>query len=1335
MATAKRKNQTVPAAWKLEGQLFLPDQLQKVFLGKADYQAPVNYDIEKGLEIRNECARAWQIALARWQEMAVHFERSGLTPARRERIVQTFIEYLLGRSLEFNITKGERVTLGERTYPIPLRASGIPVVVCDWQLDLDQSTTRFVVEGGSARQKSAFQFTQEYLNASAPDLWAMVTNGKAIRLLRDSTSLTRPTFLEFDLESMFTGQQYAEFANLWRTLHGSRAKIHKDANGNPENIWEHWRSQGVEEGARVRDSLRDNVTDAIALLGQGFLKTEGNEALHQALASGALTPHGYLQELLRLMYRLIFVFCLEERQLINTPAKDDASRKARQRYANGYALHRFREQSIKRRFINEFKDAWQSVKIVFKGLSRGETRLALPALGGLFAEHQCQHLDSCELENRYFIRAMRQLRWANIDGQQVPIDYKDMGTEELGSVYESLLELVPVVDAANNSFSFVGVQTDFTQNEEGSNAGNQRKSTGSYYTPDVLVQSLIETALEPVIEARMAEQPETPEKALLSLRVIDPACGSGHFLLAAARRIAEKLADVRSGNEAVTPEIWRQSLRDVISLCVYGVDLNPMAIELARMALWLESYQEDRPLSFLDEHLRVGNSLLGIFKLEDLQKGIAKDAYKVCEGDDKETCKTLNKANATALKQALKAWNETSPSLELEDDVDLSTLTVMPARTLGEAEAQAKKYRALQDMKAQSRLTNACNLVMAAYLSPKNDRTKGIVPDTATLFAQLGMSEANQSKIPHFKAMQDYARRICKEQQVFHWPLEFPEIFRDGGFDCVLGNPPWEKAKIADKEWFASRYPAIADAQNANARKKMLEKLAIGELSAKLTGVAVSEVVRQGEINLYNQYLEAKRQCSTATNFQHLDDGRFPLTGTGDTNLYAYFSELALNLKKPDGRVGFVVPTGIMTDNATKAFAQTITDGQLASFYDFENAERLFPIHRSYRFSLLTLGKAPSSEFVFYATNPRHLDDANRRVQLTADDIRRMNPNTRTAVVIRSKADLELLRKIYARVPVLINETVKENGNPWNIRFMRMFDMSNDSNLFHNDRRDDDVPLYEGKLIHQFDNRYATFELDKKGKLTNRDVRLDEKQDPAYTITPQYWVSKYDVEDRFVDKKAGFDEKGFPKKFWNEGWMFAFRDIARGTDQRTLIASVICSHVGAGNKAPLIFPNETSNKSACLLANLNSLIADYCIRLKQTSANVNLYILRQIPILPPTAYSQEDLDFIVPRVAQLTRNSDAISSVWLTDYPQYTFQLPEERLRIRAELDAYYGRQYGLTRDEMRFVLDPADVYGDDYPSITFPGLRDAEIRQFGEYLTKRLVMETWDKLEAGTLK
>ena len=384
----------------------------------------------------------------------------------------------------------------------------------------------------------------------------------------------------------------------------------------------------------MRNGLRAGVTQALLTLGQGFVQHPANHALRQALQSGSLSPQDYFAQLLRLIYRCIFTFSVEERGLIPAqptaqeaqadPAAARAKAAAAQAYASGYALARLRDLALRRRARTRFDDLWQAVKIVFHGLGQGQPRLGLPALGGLFAAHQCPHLDAAQLTNADLLAAMHALRWAPTPGggPLAPIDYRNMGTEELGSVYESLLELVPEVDLPARRFGFVGLTS------EGSTAGNDRKLTGSYYTPDSLVQELIRSALDPVIAQRLAQNPAQPVEALLAIRVIDPACGSGHFLLAAARRLAEKLAQLRAPEGAVTPQAYRHALREVVGRCIFGVDRNPMAIELARTALWLEGFEEGRPLGYLDHHLQVGDALLGLTDLQALERGIAKDAFK-----------------------------------------------------------------------------------------------------------------------------------------------------------------------------------------------------------------------------------------------------------------------------------------------------------------------------------------------------------------------------------------------------------------------------------------------------------------------------------------------------------------------------------------------------------------------------------------------------------------------------------------------------------------------------------------------------------------------------------
>ncbi|MGS3149186.1 DNA methyltransferase, partial [Aeromonas caviae] len=321
-------------------------------------------------------------------------------------------------------------------------------------------------------------------------------------------------------------------------------------------------------------------------LGEGFIQHPSNEALRSALHSGVLSKDDYFQQLLRLIYRLIFLFSIEDRELLHPKDDSQVAQAARRAYAEGYALARLRDRCLKRRARNRFDDHWQATRIIFKGLAAGEPRLALPALGGLFADGQCPLLDAASLDNAHLLTAMQKLRWASHSvGKSghvlAPVDYRNMGPEELGSVYESLLELVPEIDLAARKFGFVGITS------EGSTAGNARKLSGSYYTPDSLVQELIKSALDPVIEQRIADAPENPTEALLAIRVIDPACGSGHFLLAAARRLAEKLAQLRATDGEQTEQGFRHALREVVSRCIFGVDRNPMAIELARTALWL----------------------------------------------------------------------------------------------------------------------------------------------------------------------------------------------------------------------------------------------------------------------------------------------------------------------------------------------------------------------------------------------------------------------------------------------------------------------------------------------------------------------------------------------------------------------------------------------------------------------------------------------------------------------------------------------------------------------------------------------------------------------------
>ncbi|MCB8747285.1 N-6 DNA methylase [Rhodoferax sp. U2-2l] len=1317
---------------QLEGGLFLPDMLEKAALGQARMQTEADYGIPKGLKLKDEYSRSFQIACAQWRGFAPLLERVDVDA---QHATTTFVTELLRDAFGYTAVNAiPGITLEDRHYPISLlappsgvgsTAHAIPIVVVPHTLGLDDADTRFAIQGSGSRKKTPFQLAQELLNASPDHQWAIVTNGKTLRLLRDAATLTRPSYLDIDLQDLLSGQRFAEFAYAWRLLHASRAGLVSGTSETPAPVvWESWREAGQEEGTRVRDGLRLGVTEALITLGQGFLQHPGNEALRLALQDGSLSQSAYFAQLLRLIYRFIFVFSVEERGLIpNAPQPQDDPATARaklaaaQAYAQGYALSRLRDMALRRRARTKFDDLWQCIKIVFKGLAQGETRLGLPALGGLFAPTQCRALDGTQLTNADLLAVMQSLRWAKrAGGPLAPIDYRNMDTEELGSVYESLLELVPEVDLHARSFGFVGITS------VGSTAGNDRKLTGSYYTPDSLVKELIKSALDPVITQRLAANPAIPVDALLAIRVIDPACGSGHFLLAAARRLAERLASLRSPDGAVTPLAYRHALREVIGRCIFGVDRNPMAVELARTALWLEGFEEGRPLSFLDHHLQCGDALLGLIDLKTLELGIAKDAFKPLSGDDKEVCKQLAKINTAALKDLVKKRNARAfGQLDVASAVGnglrhLQAIEALPDNTTQEIADKEVAYRAFLEQAKTSRLAHAADLLVGAYLLTKREGAEAHIPTSATLYLTLlgdALPMAQQGAL-------SAAQAACVEARVLHWPLAFPQVFASGGFDCVLGNPPWERIKLQEEEFFATRHRDVFEAKNKAERSQRIQWLSEGKLAKHL----FPQVERaphdcEAEQRLYAEFIIARRTAEAASVFAHVkgeDGGRFPLTGVGDVNTYALFAETISQITNTQGRSGFIVPTGIATDDGTKAyFAHHTQQGRLISIHSFENEKFIFPdVHHSFRFCMLTLGMAEQAEFVFFAQKVEQIHDPRRRFRLTPDEFKLISPNSLTCPVLRSEMDAELTKKLYRAVPILIDDN-KPGGNTWGLRFhSRLFHMAEDSHHFRDSSTPERLALYEAKMIHHYDHRWATYGLDSE----SHDVSVDQKMDPNFTVSPRYWVEAKEVEQRLSDRG------------WSRNWLMGWRDITSAHVLRTVIATVM-PRLALGNTVPFLMSDQSPKKLACLIANLSALVLDFVARVKVGGTHLTYGYLKQFPILPPDRYTDTNLAFINSRVLELTYTAhDLLPWAQDLDYHGEPFAFnPERRATLRAELDAYYSKLYGLTRDELCYILDPADIMGEDYPSETFRVLKNKEQKELGEYRTQRLVLREFDRM------
>jgi hypothetical protein len=1215
-------------AINIEGVLLQPELVSRIAASEPTQQLAADYGLDPGEKLREVVQTKFTLG----QSLRARFMGSDQGPAALNR----FLTGLFAQVFEFtDLAETVPIVIEERTFPIGHQALGgrVPIVFAPHEA-IDRGDRAF---GSNNRQRAPAQLLQEYLNAQNQALWGLVSDGRTLRLYRDNAALTRPAYIEADLAMLFDAEapRLADFSALWLLIHASR--FGKPRTPPTDCALERWREEGREKGARARDDLRKGVETALEILGQGFLAYPANTKLKEDLAKGALTPQAYLDALLRLVYRLIFVFAAEDRDLLHVPQPQEVKefekwRTARDIYRRGYGLGRLRELASKRHTHDRNIDGWEGTKILFRELWRGQPKLALPALGGLFAPGHVRDFADCQLANQFFYAAIFNLAWLRTDNGLERVNWRDMETEELGSVYESLLELTPNLSGPSG-FAFVEA------------AGHERKTTASYYTPDSLVQALLDETLDPLIAERTkGKSGKDAIDALLSLRIIDPACGSGHFLLAAARRLAVKSAQLDKPGAAPSPADYRHWLREVARRCLYGVDKNPMAIELAKVALWIETVELGKPLSFLDAHLRCGDALLGVYDLSQLQQGIPDDAYKPLTGDVKAAAaewRRRNKAERDARKQGELTFFE--PPREVLEAA--RALEAQGEDELAAVEAKAEKFRALMAGPERYRMEVACDLNVAASLLPKKE---GPVRSVGGAGAFVPTSRDVWDKLAGGRSLgliEARAVDAAKAARAFHWPLEFPQVFfpgagREPGFDLALGNPPWERIKLQEQEFFAARDPEVATAANKAARQKLIDALAEApEGSAKRM--------------LHEAFTVAKRRAEAASVFARTPGevgGRFPLTGTGDVNTYALFAELFATIAR---RAGVIVPTELATSDTTKAFfAHLVESGRLRCLLDFQTGMGFFDRigHARFKFALVALGEArrqanPAFRVAFFLRTQTEMADQTRYFEMSSRDIAAINPNTRTAPVLRSKADAELTKQIYARVPVLIDEVKGKDGNPWGIEFARLFDMSNDSGLFRTARQLQDagfvrdgrdwmapnpgeryVPLYEAKMMHHYDHRWASYD----GAGEDSDVpACGQKADPDFEVESRYWVPHTEVSQRLAGKG------------WTRGWLMGWRDICRATDERTVIAGAI-PWSGVGHTSPLFFLAVEPKRWAVFLAVMSSLALDYVARQKVGGTHLTYGYLNQFPWPAPNAFTDADLAFVVPRVLELTYTSNSM---------------------------------------------------------------------------------------------
>jgi hypothetical protein len=1057
-----------------------------------------------------------------------------------------------------------------------------------------------------------------------------------------------------------------------------------------------------------------------------------------------------------LLYRLLFILYAEDRDLL--PVRDS-------RYGDYGLREKVRGDIGRRKDRNDaFSDTaaryWSVLDDLCRAIDTGDSSIGLPAYnGGLFERDRTPLLTRVRLDDAVMSNVIDALSFERTPEGRRYINYRDLSVQQLGSIYERLLEHEVVRDGQT-----IAIRPNVFA----------RKGSGSYYTPDDLVGLIIRETIGPLGAQRMeafraaaeeqaiSTRPENerlgtlkridPAEKLLDLKICDPAMGSGHFLVALVDYLADQVITAMAEAEAMVPwghyisplgdriEVIRNTIlgnaeqrgwtvdpaqlddrhiirRMVLKRCVYGVDKNLMAVELAKVALWLHTFTVGAPLSFLDHHLRHGDSLFGSWVRGGMERAAALGVPLLLHGP---------------MTRALRA---AAPMQIIEGLTDAE---------IAEAHRSADIFDEIREMTAP--LDAFLSLIHAfewLNIRAPDDRAAlrsffdGQFGDPVQI--ALGTTEiaTGRPEATRFAALFASARELVTEERFLNWQVAFPGVWSgwdaeglSGGFDAIIGNPPWDRMKLQQVEWFAARRREIAMAQRAVDRKRMIDALEVA-----------GDPLAQDFAKANDRAEAAARMARTG--------GDYPLLSGGDTNINSLFIERAARLCKPNGVVGLLVPSGIATETASQQFFSRLLDLDVVKcVYDFFNKRDdgalYFPdVYYRFKFSAFVFSPRERSfggcRFATFVRNVADLQKPNSVYVLSLDHFKHVNPNTVTAPVYRAQRDKEISTAIYDRLPVLVDRSVGGEVKAWPVKYVRMFDMANDSRLFRTRKEleekegaypvganlwksvdSDWVPLYEGKMVQAFDHRAAGIttvakNLHRSGQ--GVDASEADHQDPSFLPAPRYFIK--------IEKALSTQ--------------VTLKDVTSTTNARSIISCLLPPY-GAGHTLPMIEieivdRNERAQVQSLLCANLNTLILDFVARTKILSNHASWYVLEQLPVVRPEQYNavrfgrRTAAAIIHEAVLELTYTAHDMTAfardmgyVDETGDVKPPFPWDEERrLALRAKLDAVYFHLYGVTdRDDVRYTYS------------TFPIVEREETTAHGRYLSRDLCLAYMSALAAG---
>ena len=1196
--------------------------------------------------------------------------------------------------------------------------------------------------------------------------WGILTNGSKWRLYFSGARSVSEQFFELDIAAILDlpGCNNSIFAlgaedrRHWlKVFHLIfRREAFLPAGVDPRTFHE----KALEEGRFYEERVAEDLSNKV--FGEVF------PDLVRAIVKAA--PEADLREVrqaaLILLYRFLFILYTEDRDLL--PVKDAGY--------DDYGLRNKVHLDVKERkdrddvFSETAARYWGAMADLFMVIDQGDASIGLPPYnGGLFDQERHAILTNIRIPDAVMARVIDALSFEVTPDGRTYINYRNLSVQQLGSIYERLLEYEVTRDGDE-----ITVQPNIF-------AG---KGSGSYYTPDDLVQLILTETLEPLVEERkrvfrdrikdlgqgdLANHRKIgqlkrldPATALLDLKICDPAMGSGHFLVSLVSLVdfmADQVITAMAEAEADAPGEWGDYIsplgeridtirntilanaderdwtideeqlddrhiirRMVLKRCIYGVDKNPMAVELAKVALWLHTFTVGAPLSFLDHHLRCGDSLFG----SCVRKGIDRAATY-------GTPLLLHEP----MKRALRAASR------------MQIVEGLTNAEIAEAHRSADVFAEVEDMTEP--LDALLKLIHAIdWLDIKDKAGKaalkiffdGQFGDPLDIAMGKREPKTRREEGRRFAKIPGEARSLIAGENFLNWQVTFPGIWSDweedeltGGFHAVIGNPPWDRMKLQQVEWFAERRSEIARASRAADRRTLIAAL------------------EEAGDPLAQDYARASERAEAGTRMAR-KGGDYPLLSGGDVNLYSLFVERAMTVVKQDGLIGLLVPSGIASDKtAAKFFKGVATEGRLKALYDFENGRQgrtsgpFFPdIHRSFKFCALVASPSPTeyaAQCAFFLHDVSDLLEEGVRFSLSAEDFVRVNPNTGTAPIFRSKRDADLTTVIYGNAVPLVDRSSGTEVKAWLVKYATMFHMTNDSGLFRTRKELEDqegayplggntfgsvsgnwLPLYVGRMIHQFDHRAASVEVNEvnlHNAALSGAVTEEQKADQNFVPTPQYWVPESEV-----DLPSGIQ------------WTIAFRDIARATDARTMIAAAI-PKAGVGNTAPLILwkdQDQRADHKALLLGNLGAISLDYVTRQKAQSTHLNWYIVEQLPVISPDKF--DSVRFGTKSAAEIVRQTVLELTYTAHDMEPFARDMgyvdeagavkppfiwnEDRRLVLRARLDAVFFHLYGITdRSDIRYIYS------------TFPIVeREEKAAYGGKYRSCELCLAYMNALAAG---